>query len=125
SLQGLLMGEEDETFIVGLVNNLMVHLINRICCSPKHDDLDISIPDTKFHVQHIMRKLGAVPFIGQRILLATSQKITSVADNLFCMDPFDPMFCQVHDSMFIMLQLVEHLVSDYAYSWTMDPTFND
>ncbi|XP_057857397.1 protein MULTIPOLAR SPINDLE 1 isoform X4 [Cryptomeria japonica] len=88
-------------------------------------DFDASVYNTEFHVQHIMRKLGVVPFIGQRILLATSETIISVTDSLFCMDPFDPTFFQVHESMFTMMQLVEHLVSDYACSWTADTTFND
>ncbi|GLJ48202.1 hypothetical protein SUGI_1017920 [Cryptomeria japonica] len=125
SVQGLSTREEDETFITAVVNNLIRLLINRICSTPKHNDFDASVYNTEFHVQHIMRKLGVVPFIGQRILLATSETIISVTDSLFCMDPFDPTFFQVHESMFTMMQLVEHLVSDYACSWTADTTFND
>eukprot|EP01018_Ginkgo_biloba_P036547 Gb_25080 [translate_table: standard] len=81
--------------------------------------------DNQFHVQHIMRKLGAQPYIGQRILLAASQRIASVTDSLLCMDPFDATITEVHNCMFIMIQLVEFLVADYTYLWTTDPTFSD
>jgi hypothetical protein len=103
TLQVLLTIEEADKFIVGLVNNLAMHLVERIYCTSKYDGLDSASHDKQFHVQHIMHKLGAVPFIGQRMLLAASQSIASLADSLLCMGPFDSTITQLHNCMFIMI----------------------
>jgi hypothetical protein len=64
--------EENDKFIVGFFNNLAMHLVERICYTSKYDDWDNSIHDQEFCVHNIMCKLGAIPFIGQKSLLATS-----------------------------------------------------
>ncbi|KAF3789832.1 hypothetical protein EJ110_NYTH10339 [Nymphaea thermarum] len=74
-------------------------------------------PDTQFHVQHLIRKLGVEPYIAQRILLLVAQRVCALADSLHCMDPFDSTLPNIHDSMFMTLRLMEFLVSDYAYTW--------
>ena len=58
--------------------------------------------DTQFSVQHLFRKLGHEEFIGQRIILAVSQKISNISEILLLVDPFDDSFPDMHDNMFIM-----------------------
>lgn len=61
-----------------------------------------------FNVQHLMRKLGSDPYIGQRVILSVSQRISMAAESLLFMDPFDGAFPKMHNSMYTML------VSDYS-----------
>jgi hypothetical protein len=53
-------------------------------------------------VQHLFRKLGNDEFIGQRVILAVSQKISNVSERLLLIDPFDDAFPDMHDNIFIM-----------------------
>lgn len=61
--------------------------------------------DPQFCVQHLIRKLGNEPFVGQRILLSVSQKTSVVIDSLLLMDPFDDSFPCLHGNMFMMYVL--------------------
>ena len=58
--------------------------------------------DAQFSVQHLFRKLGNDEFIGQRVILAVSQKISNVSERLLLVDPFDDAFSDMHDNIFIM-----------------------
>lgn len=77
----------------------------------------VDCSDAQFNVQHLFRKLGNEAFIGQRIILAVSQKISNVSESLLLVDPFDDSFPDMHDNMFIMIQLIEFLISDYMKNW--------
>lgn len=58
--------------------------------------------DGEFYVQHLIRKLGTEHFVGQRVMLVVSQKISVVADSLLVMDPFDNAFPGTDGSMYMM-----------------------
>lgn len=58
--------------------------------------------DVQFYIQHLIRKLGYEPFIGQRSLIAVSQNIYSVAETLLFSHPFDDNFPQKHEGMFTL-----------------------
>lgn len=77
----------------------------------------VDCSDAQFNVQHLFRKLGNEEFIGQRIILAVSQKISNVSESLLLVDPFDDSFPDMHGNMFIMIQLIEFLISDYMKNW--------
>ncbi|KAF8400504.1 hypothetical protein HHK36_013802 [Tetracentron sinense] len=81
--------------------------------------------DAQFYVQHLIRKLGSAPNIGQRTLLSVSQRISVLADTSHFMDPFDDAFPNMHTSMFMMIQLTEFLISDYIQTWSSDDSFED
>lgn len=53
-------------------------------------------------IQHLLRKLGCEPYIGQRIILPVSQRISVLAETLLFSDPFDEMFPAMHECMFVM-----------------------
>jgi hypothetical protein len=62
--------------------------------------LDLS--DPQFSVQYLFRRLGNEVFIGQRIILAASQKISNISERLLLVDPFDDVFPDMHGNIFIM-----------------------
>uniref|UniRef100_A0A453RR97 Uncharacterized protein n=1 Tax=Aegilops tauschii subsp. strangulata TaxID=200361 RepID=A0A453RR97_AEGTS len=62
----------------------------------------VDCSDAQFNVQHLFRKLGNEEFIGQRIILAVSQKISNVSESLLLLDPFDDSFPDMHGNMFII-----------------------
>lgn len=62
----------------------------------------VDFSDAQFSVQHLFRKLGNEEYIGQRIILAVSQKISNVSERLLLVDPFDDSFPDMHGNMFIM-----------------------
>ncbi|PON99360.1 multipolar spindle [Trema orientale] len=80
--------------------------------------------DSQFYVQHLIRKLGNEPYIGQRAILSVSQTISVLAESLLFTDPFDVAFPHRHESMFIMIQLIEFLISDYLSVWSQDEGFD-
>lgn len=55
-----------------------------------------------FYVQHLIRKLGSEPYIGQRAIFAMSQRISILADNFLSIDPFDESFSEMDECMFIL-----------------------
>lgn len=55
-----------------------------------------------FYVQHLIRKLGSEPYIGQRAIFAISQRISILAENLLFMDPFDESFSVMDECMFLL-----------------------
>lgn len=54
------------------------------------------------YVQHLIRKLGSDPYIGQRAIFAISERISILAENLLVMDPFDESFPEMDECMFIL-----------------------
>lgn len=56
----------------------------------------------EFYVQHLIRKLGSEPYIGQRAIFAISQRLFILAENFLFMDPFDESFPEIDECMFIL-----------------------
>ncbi|KAK3000615.1 hypothetical protein RJ639_020286 [Escallonia herrerae] len=85
------------------------------------DDFD---SDVQLYVQHLIRKLGSEPFIGQRVILSVSQRIAELAENFLFMDPFNEAFPDMHNCMHMMIQLIEFLASDYLVAWSSAEGFD-
>ncbi|KAJ6925200.1 hypothetical protein NC652_018211 [Populus alba x Populus x berolinensis] len=124
SLRNLLSIGNNMELIEGIVSRLIVRLVKRMC-SPSHADesrqTDI---DTQLYIQQLIRKLGCEPHIGQRAILSVSRRISMVAENLLFLDPFDEAFSNMHECLFIMIQLIEFLISDYLLTWSRDEGFD-
>jgi len=58
--------------------------------------------NAQFCVQHLIRKLGSEPYIGQRAILSVCQRLLVLAERLLFCDPFDDDFPEMHECMFIM-----------------------
>ncbi|KAJ6330757.1 hypothetical protein OIU76_009371 [Salix suchowensis] len=124
SLRNLLSIGNNMELIEGIVSSLIVRLVKRMC-SPSHgDESRQTDTDTQFYIQHLIRKLGCEPHIGQRAILSVSQRISMVAENLLFLDPFDEAFSNMHECLFIMVQLIEFLISDYLLTWSRDEGFD-
>ncbi|KAI5414762.1 hypothetical protein KIW84_040286 [Lathyrus oleraceus] len=80
--------------------------------------------DAQFCIQHLVRKLGSEPYIGQRAILSVCQRILVLAERLLFSDPFDDTFANMHECMFIMIQLIEFLVGDYLLEWSKAEDFD-
>ncbi|XP_021750265.1 protein MULTIPOLAR SPINDLE 1 [Chenopodium quinoa] len=119
--QELLTGK-DMAVTDGIISNLIVCLIKRMC-TPLENELCDPETDAQTHIQHIIRKLGNVSYVGQRVLLSVCHRISELAEHLLLLDPFDESFPQIHDSMFVMIQLFEFLASDYLVTWSKDEGF--
>ncbi|KAK4481659.1 hypothetical protein RD792_012566 [Penstemon davidsonii] len=102
------------------VDFILVILLVAIFFSELHQ----SHKNFEFYVQHLMRKLGSDPYIGQRTILAVSHRISVVAESLLFMDPFDGAFPKVHNCIYKMIQLIEFLISDYILSWSTSQDFD-
>ncbi|WOL17294.1 hypothetical protein Cni_G26085 [Canna indica] len=126
SMKNLLASQKETELIEDIVNGLIMRLIRRMCTIPESDgNLSInSASDPQFCVQHLIRRLGNEPFIGQRILLSVSQKTSVVVESILFMDPFDESFPSFHGSMFLMIELMEFLISDYLRSWICTEDFD-
>ncbi|CAK7338168.1 unnamed protein product [Dovyalis caffra] len=124
SLRNLLSIGNNMELIEGIVSSLIVLLVKKMC-SPSHGDESHQIDtDMQFYIQHLIRKLGCEPYIGQRVILSVSQRISMVAENLLFLDPFDEAFPNMHECLFIMIQLIEFLISDYLLTWSRDEDFD-
>ncbi|XP_057501653.1 protein MULTIPOLAR SPINDLE 1 [Actinidia eriantha] len=80
--------------------------------------------DAQFHVQHLIRKLGSESYVGQRVILSVSQRIAVLAESLLFKDPIDNAFLDMHDCLYMMIQLIEFLVSDYLLTWSRSERFD-
>ncbi|GFS36062.1 multipolar spindle 1 [Actinidia rufa] len=80
--------------------------------------------DAQFHVQHLIRKLGSESYVGQRVILSVSQRIAVLAESLLFKDPIDDAFLNMHDCLYMMIQLIEFLVSDYLLTWSRSERFD-
>ncbi|KAG6770158.1 hypothetical protein POTOM_025830 [Populus tomentosa] len=126
SLRNLLSIGNNMELIEGIVSRLIVRLVKRMC-SPSHGDESRQTDtdtDTQLYIQQLIRKLGCEPHIGQRAILSVSQRISMVAENLLFLDPFDEGFSNMHECLFIMIQLIEFLISDYLLTWSRDEGFD-
>ncbi|XP_021639228.2 protein MULTIPOLAR SPINDLE 1 [Hevea brasiliensis] len=124
SLRNLLSAGKNLDFTEDIVNSLIMRLGRRMC-SPSQGDESQFDTDAQFYIQHLIRKLGSESYIGQRAILSVSQKISVVAENMLFMDPFDNAFPNIHRCLYIMIQLIEFLVSDYLLSWSKDEGFDN
>ncbi|XP_048133724.1 protein MULTIPOLAR SPINDLE 1 isoform X2 [Rhodamnia argentea] len=111
--------------IEGVVNSLILRLVRRMTSLSGGDGGRDDIGnDVQFYVQHLIRKLGKAVYLGQRALVAVSQKIPVIAESVLFSDPFDDKFPDLHQYMFILIQLLEFLVSDYLLTWSRDENFD-
>ncbi|PRQ46100.1 hypothetical protein RchiOBHm_Chr2g0085451 [Rosa chinensis] len=124
SLKNLLSTAKNVDLIEGIVSSLITRMITRMCCPLQGNASKQSDSDVQFFVQHLIRKLGTDPYIGQRALFAVSQRVSILAESFLFSDPFDDAFTNMHQCMFILIQLIEFLVSDYLSVWSKDEGFD-
>ncbi|CAM0911669.1 unnamed protein product [Alopecurus aequalis] len=121
SLRNILSSKREKELVEEIIDGLVARLMKRMCTIPENnctsESGSVDCSDVQFSVQHLFRKLGHDEFIGQRIILAVSQKISNVSEILLLADPFDDSFPDMHGNMFIMIQLIEFLISDYIKNW--------
>lgn len=125
SLKNLLSVRKNVEYIEGIINSLIMHLVRRLCTPLKGDELHHLDADHQFYVQHLIRKLGSDPFVGHRAILSVSQRISLIAESLLFLDPFDDAFPNLHGCMFVLIQLIEFLISDYFLVWSRDEGFDN
>ncbi|KAJ0984901.1 hypothetical protein J5N97_003257 [Dioscorea zingiberensis] len=116
SLRNLLSSEKGSELIEEMINGLILNLTQRMCTTENEGSLS-SDSDADFCIQHLIRKLGDEPFIGQRVILTVSQRICIQVESLLLLDPFDDAYLGMHDNMFMMIQLIEFLISDHLHIW--------
>ncbi|CAI9787423.1 unnamed protein product [Fraxinus pennsylvanica] len=116
------MGME-EVAIERNISSLIMRLVRRMCNTPE-DESHHSTNNVQFYVQHLLRKLGSKAYVGQRVILSVSQRISITAESLLFMDPFDDAFPKMHNCMYIMIQLIEFLVSEYLLTWSKSEAFD-
>nr|GEW18436.1 protein multipolar spindle 1 isoform X2 [Tanacetum cinerariifolium] len=109
--------------VEGIIGSLSLRLVRKMCTTLQGDGAGQVHSDTQFHVQHLLRKLGSEPCMGQLVILAVSQRISLLAENLLFLDPFESTFPEIHSSLYILIQLIEFLVSDYLISWSKTDEF--
>ncbi|XP_057761341.1 protein MULTIPOLAR SPINDLE 1 isoform X3 [Arachis stenosperma] len=136
SKQRLTLGltEEDETeqlkasvdFLVDLCDSVddskfanLAHQAEEFILGSQHSDAN-----AQYCIQHLIRKLGSEGYIGQRAILSVCQRILVLAERLLFSDPFDDAFPDMHESMFLMIQLIEFMVSDYLLEWSKSEDFD-
>ncbi|KAI8565729.1 hypothetical protein RHMOL_Rhmol03G0283900 [Rhododendron molle] len=108
----------------GIVCSLIVRLVRRMCTTSKAEELHHLDADVQFRIQHLIRNLGSECYIGQRVILSVSQRIAVLGESLLFIDPFDDAFPNMHDCMYMMIQLIEFLVSDYLLTWSSSEVFD-
>ncbi|XP_060171754.1 protein MULTIPOLAR SPINDLE 1 isoform X2 [Lycium barbarum] len=104
--------------VEGIINSLIMRLLRRMCSALQGDENHHFDTAVQFYIQHLMRKIGNEAFVGLRLIFAVSQRISVVAESLLFMDPFDDAYPSMHNSMYMMIQLIEFLVSDYLLTWS-------
>ncbi|KAJ4845825.1 hypothetical protein Tsubulata_008234 [Turnera subulata] len=126
SLKNLLSVGNKSELLEGIISSLIMHLIRRMCSPSQFCGDESSHFDTngRFQIQHMIRKLGSESYIGQRAILSISQQISVVAENLLFLDPFDDAFPNMHECLFIMIQLIEFLILDYLLTWARGENFD-
>ncbi|XP_071742179.1 protein MULTIPOLAR SPINDLE 1 [Rutidosis leptorrhynchoides] len=101
-----------------IIGNLSLRLVRKMCTALQGNEAHQLNTDAQYYVQHLLRKLGSESCIGQRVILAASQRISLLAENLLFLDPFESTFSEMHSSLYILIQLAEFLVSDYLLIWS-------
>ncbi|XP_015892184.1 protein MULTIPOLAR SPINDLE 1 [Ziziphus jujuba] len=124
SLKSLLSMEKSMELIEGIISSLISRLVKRMCSPIQENGSNCNNMDAQFYFQHLIRKLGSEPYIGQRVILFISQRISVLAESLLFTDPFDIAFPHMHECMFTMIQLIEFLESDYLSIWSKDEGFD-
>ncbi|CAK9315088.1 unnamed protein product [Citrullus colocynthis] len=125
SLKDLLLKGRNMELIEGITSSLIMRLIRKMCSPVKVDsELEDSVSDVRFYTQQLIRELGRETYIGQRAIVSVSQRISAAGESLLFMDPFDDNFPSLHECLFIMIQLMEFLISDYLQMWSKDENFD-
>ncbi|KAK6236017.1 hypothetical protein SCA6_011354 [Theobroma cacao] len=125
ALKNLLSTGRNLESIEGVVSSLIMRLVRLMSSPSRGDEAHHSDTNSQFYIQHLLRKLGSEPYIGQRVILSVSQRISVLAESLLFSDPFDENFPAMHDCMFVMIQLIEFLVSDYLLTWSTNEGFDN
>ncbi|PWA77299.1 hypothetical protein CTI12_AA222160 [Artemisia annua] len=106
--------------VEGIIGSLSLRLVRKMCGTSHGDEAQQIHTDAQFHVQHLLRKLGSEPCIGQRVILAVSQRISLLAENLLFLDPFDSTFPEIHSSLYIFLHGSINMHLDMAIRQFLD-----
>ncbi|XP_017411702.1 protein MULTIPOLAR SPINDLE 1 [Vigna angularis] len=125
TLKNLLSTGRNHELVEGIVNSLVTRLIRQMCTSLLENGSQYTGTNAQFCVQHLIRKLGSEPYIGQRAILSVCQRLMVLAERLLFCDPFDDDFPEMHDCMFILIQLIEFLVADYLLEWSKAEDFDN
>ncbi|XP_010536971.1 PREDICTED: uncharacterized protein LOC104811831 isoform X2 [Tarenaya hassleriana] len=123
SLKNLLAAGNGTESVEESISYLITKLITRISSPLKAKEGIQPEKSFQFYVQHLVRKLGSQPYIGQRALLAVSQRISVLAESLFFVDPFDESFSEMHECLFTLIQLTEMLICEYLLPWSEELGF--
>ncbi|CAL9244016.1 unnamed protein product [Arabidopsis halleri] len=107
------------------ISFMITQLITKMCTPSKGNEVKQLETSVGFYVQHLIRKLGSEPYIGQRAIFAISQRISILAENLLFMDPFDESFSEMDECMFLLIQLIEFLICDYLLPWAENVVFEN
>ncbi|KAH9806328.1 protein MULTIPOLAR SPINDLE 1 [Citrus sinensis] len=102
-------------FILGQLSILIKH------CPPLWLGRQIILAIGKVHM---IRKLAFDPYIGHRVILLVSQRISVLAEKLLFSDPFDDAFPNMHSCMFLLMQLMEFVISEYLVTWSRAEAFD-
>ncbi|CAF2137253.1 BnaA02g08030D [Brassica napus] len=105
------------------VSYMITQLIKRMCTPFIGNEVKQLETSAGHYVQHLIRKLGSDPYIGQRAIFSVSQRLSILAENLLVMDPFDESFPEMDECMFILIQLTEFLICDYLLPWAESEAF--
>ncbi|CAL5199438.1 unnamed protein product [Lathyrus oleraceus] len=124
SLKTLLSTGRNLELVERIINSLVTRLTMKMCPYSSENGSQHSGTDAQFCIQHLVRKLGSEPYIGQRAILSVCQRILVLAERLLFSDPFDDTFANMHECMFIMIQLIEFLVGDYLLEWSKAEDFD-
>ncbi|KMZ62479.1 hypothetical protein ZOSMA_45G00180 [Zostera marina] len=125
SVKNLLSHAKDNELVEEIITDLIVRLAKRICNPSEQNGSSVLESDADSHIQQIIRMLGSNSYIGQRIMLSISQRICILAENLLLVDPFDDSFPDMNNWMFMMIQLIEFLISDNMQTWTVNEEFDN
>ncbi|XP_078444059.1 multipolar spindle 1 [Wolffia australiana] len=126
SLRKLMASKNKDPLVEDVVNRLLTCLLQRMW--PAIEKFGTGTPVANkvvdIHVQHLIRILGGDPYMGQWALFLVSQKISCVADTLLITDPFDDVYPNMHDYMYMMMQLTESILQDNLHEWTKKSTLD-
>ncbi|KAG5409088.1 hypothetical protein IGI04_005407 [Brassica rapa subsp. trilocularis] len=84
------------------ISFMVTQLIKGMCTPFKGNEVKQLETSVGFYGQHLIRKLGSDPYIGQRAIFSVSQRLSILAENLLVMDPFDESFPDMDECMFIL-----------------------
>lgn len=124
SLKTLLSRGRNLELVERIINSLVTRLTMKMCSYLSENGSQDSGTNAQFCIQHLVRKLGSAPYIGRRVILSVCQRILVLAERLLFSDPFDEKFPDMHECMFIMIQLIEFLVADYLLEWSKAEDFD-